>query len=113
MLEDIKTPEIAEKKMIDNIMENFNFERCYFVMKTLDWKWGNDQHSPMMAELKEQGIEMMKSAIKICKEGNCHKSTYTVQSGGFKASTWKNKYGHIIDLQLEFILTSWSHDADY
>jgi len=42
-----------------------------------------------------------------------HDSYYYSSTGGLKAIAWKNKYGHITSIELEFVLTSWESDGDY
>ena len=54
----------------------------------------------------------MMDAIKVCKDGESHKSSYFSSSGGLKATTWKNRYGHIEGIRLEFVLTAWDADGD-
>ena len=109
-----KNPEETEKHMMDEIIENFDFKKCEMVMKFLNWRWGLQQTPIDVEMLKESARQRMKDAVAYCKEfKGGHQSPYFVSSGGLKATAWKNNYGHIVSLQLEFVLTDWDHDGDY
>lgn len=100
--------------MIENILENFNFEKCQRVMQFLNWKWGLQGHSVTKQMLRDSAVERLKDAIKYCKESERSSNTPCwVSSGGLKATAWKNNYGHIVSIQLEFILTDWEDDGDF
>lgn len=108
-----RTPYESEENMVQNIMECFDFEKCLEVMKFLNWTWGNDFHTPSLNEMREEAEKRLRDAISYAKTIQEKNTPCYSSSGGFKATVWKNKYGHIIDLELEFIVSSWSHDDDY
>jgi hypothetical protein len=37
---------------------------------------------------------------------------YFSSSGGLKGTAWKNRYGHVAGIKLEFVLTEWDSDGD-
>ena len=113
MSERHKNPEKAEMAMIEEILDNFDFHKCSVAMKSLGWGWGFERTPPTIERLKESASKRLQDAIVICKQAKCHKSTYYTSSGGLKGSAWKNKYGHIEAIQLEFVLTDWQSDGDY
>ena len=41
-----------------------------------------------------------------------HLEGYFSLSGGLKATVWKNRYGQITNIQLDFILTEWNVGED-
>lgn len=103
-----------EEHMVNSILEEFDFETCEKVMRFLGWRWGIQNQCVTMDMLKFSALERMKDAIKICKENkNDFRSPFWVSSGGLKATVWKNNYGHITSVQLEFVLTEWENDGDY
>lgn len=103
-----------EDKMVSDVLDNFDFAKCWIAMRTLNWTWGFDNQQPSIFELKTSAEERMKSAIKYAKQNKeGHQSPYYVSSGGLKATVWKNMYNHIISVQLEFVLTDWDSDGDY
>lgn len=103
----------AEKHMVDSIIENFDFKRCKVAMNALGWVYFD---TPTITEevLIESAKKRLFDCIKFCKETKrSHFSPVFVSSGGLKATAWKNNYGHIISLELEFVLAAWTDDADY
>lgn len=103
-----------EDKMIRDVLENFDFVKCWKAMRALDWGWGFEQRQPSIFELKTNAEERMRYAINYCKENKGgSQSPYYVSSGGLKATVWKNMYNQIISVQLEFVLTDWDSDGDY
>lgn len=108
-----KSPREAENYMIEEVLSNFDFNKCKMVMDSLNWTWGFHNQTPQIEQIKKAAVDRMKSVIELTKSGSCHKSSYFTSSGGLKATAWKNKYGHIEGLQLEFVLTDWQSDGDY
>lgn len=107
-----RNPQEAENQMIQEVLDNFDFIKCWLTMRHLNWTWGLQSQIPSIDDLKESATARMKEAIKIAKGGESAKSTYFVSSGGLKASAWRNKFYHIEGLQLEFVLTDWQSEGD-
>jgi hypothetical protein len=107
------SPYLKENKMIDDIIENFDFFKCYSIMNVLNWKWRGDRVTIEM--LKSSAVNRLRSAIDGVKDkenkvaADCE---YHSSSGGLKATVWKNRYGHIKGVRLEFVLTEWDSDGD-
>ena len=101
-----------EKEMMDEILDNFDFVKCHDVMSKIGWTWFLEPSAPSIERIKESARNRMMDAIKVCKDGESHKSSYFSSSGGLKATTWKNRYGHIEGIRLEFVLTDWDADGD-
>jgi len=74
--------------------------------------WGSLNHNqvPTSQELKKSARNRINNAIEGIKSDKTHsyREAYTCSSGGLKVSVWKNRYGRISDIQLEFVLTDWS-----
>lgn len=100
----------GEQKMVDEIIEHFNFQRCHKVMKHLKWSWALTG-VPSVEELEKSAIERLQRAIEYVKTKEV-KETCFVSSGGLKASAYKNRYGHVTGLHLEFVLAEWDSDGD-
>lgn len=107
-----KSPEEAENAMIGEILDNFDFYKCWTVMRLLEWSWGFHAEIPDVERLKEAAMKRLKDAIEIAKNGESHNHTYWVSSGGLKASAWRNRYRQIESVSLEFVLTDWQSDGD-
>jgi len=101
-----------EKLMIEEIIDNFDFYKCWTVMKVLEWSWGIQPEIPNVDRLKTAAVSRLKDAMELAKKGENHKFTYFSSSGGLKGSAWKNRYGHIEAIRLEFVLTDWDADGD-
>lgn len=100
--------------MINNIIENFDFNKCRKTMKLLNWEWWG-RGVPTVEMLKESAREYLQCAAKGCLKREDHKShlnPYFCSSGGLKAIAWRNKYWNIEFLELEFVLTEWNTDGD-
>ena len=99
--------------MIQNILENFDFQKCHTVMKVLGWTWAWTPATPTIEQLKKSAEERLRSAMDLARKEKCSKSTYFSSSGGLKGNAWVNRYGHIEAVRLEFVLTDWDSDGDY
>jgi hypothetical protein len=99
-----------EEELIDEVLKEFNFDKCKSVMEHLHWGWGFDNQVPTIQEMKESARNRINTAIEGIKSDktHSHRDSYICLSGGLKASVWKNRYGRICDVQLEFVLTDWS-----
>lgn len=99
--------------MIEEIVENFNFKRCYEVMKILNWGWGFENTIPTIEKLKSSARERLENVITGLKTQKIKADVpYFSFSGGLKAEGWTNKYGYVVGLKLEFVLTEWESDGD-
>lgn len=106
----LKAQEIAEKKLIDDVLNNFDFQRCQQTMEFLNWTWGFENRLVTVDMLKSRSYELLKETMTTVKTLN--RSKYcTIATGGLSATSRKNKYNHILSCELNFILTSW--DAEF
>jgi hypothetical protein len=103
-----------EYELIDEVIENFDFYRCHRVMKHLKWTWTFDGGVPTIDRLRESARKRIEGAIEGIKESkkHSHLEGYFSFSGGLKATVWKNRYGQITNIQLDFILTEWNAGED-
>lgn len=75
-----------EQAMIDEIMDEFEFEKVKKVMDCLEWKWGKSEGEnyyfevPSLREIKRRGRSLLKDAI--LKIGKNEKAFY-ISTGGF------------------------------
>jgi hypothetical protein len=51
-------------KMIDDIMDNFDFNRVQTAMEALDWRWASEG-VPSIKQLKETAVYLLKSAAEL------------------------------------------------
>jgi len=104
----------STEKMIDDIIQNFDFETCRQVMLATNWGWWG-QGTPSVEIMKDSAKNRLNDAVEgvLDKENKIHAGvSYIVSSGGLKATAIKNRYGYVDFLLLEFVFTDWSSDGD-
>jgi hypothetical protein len=94
-------------QIIDDIMDNFDFDKVQTAMEALDWQWAG-KGVPSIKQLKETAVYLLKSAAELRLEDylESHWEQGIINStGGFQATAYcdatKTK---IIALDLKFIL---------
>jgi hypothetical protein len=102
------------EKMIQNIMENFNFEKTQRAMDLLDWKWRDEYVTEDM--LREEAERLLRGAIKSRLgdfKSEHHEVAILNECGGLEAKAWCNEAKtKIIGIQLDFILNSWDESIE-
>jgi hypothetical protein len=105
-------------KMIDEIMDEFNFAAVHKTMVALDWKWAvtSNNKVPTMDELRTEAERLLRDAadvrLDMFKE-EPWESPIFCNTGGFSAAAWCNEdKTKIIRLDLDFIVSSWSARID-
>jgi hypothetical protein len=104
-----QSPYQVRQDMITEIIEEFDFEKCYKVMLVLDWTWAG-QGIPSIERMKKFATDILNSAINgvLNRENNTKCDVpFMSSSGGFKAIACKNRYGYLDFLKLEFVVTEW------
>ena len=98
-----------EQELINEVLQEFNFEKCKLTMDYLNWSWGRTNGVPNIADLKESALDRIHSAIETIRkrENISYQHPSTCSSGGLKATVFVNKYGYITHVGLEFVLTEW------
>lgn len=93
---------------IENILENFDFEKVRKTMKLLNWTWYDSDEIPTTYRLIESAREHLESAYNLSLE---HNKTCFSTSGGFKAISYVDEEGWYC-LELMFVLTEWDSRVD-
>lgn len=100
---------------IDEIMDNFDFEKVHKTMDVLEWTWAGEG-VPEVPSLRARARQLLKEACFIE-----NKSNYSMCStGGFEAickvldydienaiEDWVNDAEHQIQVELRFVVESW------
>ncbi len=88
---------------IDNIMKRTDFDRVHKTMQALDWKWLGK--SPTVEEIRKTAYRLLNDAVKYVDEAYEYYGEipghYSVATGGFTASIYKNMDG-ALRLELSF-----------
>lgn len=101
-------------QMIDEIMDEFDFNRVQRTMDYLNWKWVGESVTVDM--LKEEAKRLLKGAAE-ARLGQ-YKDTHWEQGiingcGGFQAMAFCNENKtKIIGLDLKFIVTEWDAEIE-
>lgn len=96
-----------KKKMIKNILKNFDFKKVKDVMEYLEWGYFGTDIPPTEDSLIETAKHCLKSSYKQAKENRKPDVTFICATGGFKGSAACNEEGKVDFLQLEFIVADW------
>lgn len=89
-----------QQEMIDDVMDNFDFERVSDAMHAVKWVWWSEVGLvvPTKAELRGEARRLLKDAID---------KKSTISTGGFRASYLYET------LKLEFVLEECESCVDY
>lgn len=101
-------------KMIDDIMENMDWEKIQITMDYLRWEWRGEYVTIEM--LKEEGERLLRDAVE-SRLGGYKETTHEVPimygCGGLEVRAWCDKdKTHITGLDLSFVLSCGSSDMD-
>jgi hypothetical protein len=91
---------MTDQELIDDVLDNFNFDSVHVAMTVLKWKWSleNGLDVPSKAELRKMARSLMKDAIE--------KRYEKVSSGGFSAEFYREER----KLTLSFVLETYETD---
>ena len=96
-------------KMIDDIIENFDFDKVQSVMDYLNWRWVGEYVTVDM--LKKEARRLLRGAAeaRLGQYKNEHWEQAIIHgTGGFQASAFCDEYKtKIVALELKFVLADW------
>lgn len=96
------------EKDIQEIMDEFNWERVHKTMLFLNWQWW-DTGVPTTEQLKKRARTFLGEAINSVLTSDKKKYKYLTGTGGLVAEARRYKDEDKIYIKLEFILTSWEN----
>lgn len=101
-------------KMVEQVLENFDFGKVYLTMRALNWTWGMEPRTPSIESLKRTAENLLRGSINgaIKSKDLREWEGYLNATGGFKATAYRNRFKHIVNVELEFIVSSWDTDGD-
>lgn len=93
-----------QQQAIDDVMDQFDFERVHRVMTFLQWMWSDEQGSlnvPELSDVRRFARRIMKNTMS---ESNAKGGPFYIESGGFCC--------HVEDevLNLKFVIEDWMVD---
>ena len=101
-------------KMIDEIMDEFNFARVQYVMDHLNWKWVGEYVTNDM--LREEAERLLRRAAEL-RLDNFKNESWEIPvvcgTGGLQASAFCNEdKTKITALDLKFVLSEWDTEIE-
>lgn len=81
---------------IDDIIDNFDFEKVHKTMKALKWEWTAEGGVPEIPSIKKQARKLLKAAF----ENKSYNAT-----GGFEVSYSSDENGEYV--RLMFVVAEW------
>jgi hypothetical protein len=102
-------------KMIDDIINEFDFDKVQIAMEYLRWEWA-DANVPNVIRLKSTARRLLKDAARYrlgVYEHEHWEQGIQSSTGGFEATAYCDKdKSKIIALDLKFILTGWNSELE-
>lgn len=102
-------------KMVDDIMDEFNFAKVQSAMRHLEWKWAG-VGIPTIDDLRKEAERLLRGAAEA--RLGAYKNTHWEQgiingTGGFQAMAFCNEdKTKIIGLDLKFVLAEWDESIE-
>lgn len=98
-------------EVIDNIIENFEWEKVRRAMLINEWTWATiNGETPTINQLKEVAISLLEE---VAVQGMTKGKDYTISTGGFEAvlKFYDDEYDErIANLELKFVIDSWESE---
>ena len=94
-----------EQKLLDEVMDWFDFHKVASVMKHLKWKWYFDGYDgvPEESDIRQA---VRKQFTKLMHE-NHHQERFVCATAGFEYTVWRDKATYVDVLELKFIVSDW------
>jgi len=99
----------SREQLIDEIVENFNWDKVYKTMDALGWTWIDSKgETPSVGRLITTATKLLRDAF----DGAVREQeTYLSGTGGFEAVCYVDKDG-MYRLELRFVVASWDVDIE-
>jgi hypothetical protein len=99
----------GREQLIDEIVENFNWDKVYKTMDALGWTWVHSEgETPSTGRLITTATRLLRDAYDGAEK---EQYTYLVGTGGFEAVCYVDK-DDMYRLELRFVVTSWDVDIE-
>ena len=99
----------SREQLIDEIVENFNWDKVYKTMEALSWTWVDGEgETPSTGKLITTATRLLRDAYDGAEE---EQYTNLIGTGGFEAVCHVDEDG-IYRLELRFVVASWDVDIE-
>ncbi len=104
---------MGSKKYIQEIMDEFDFDRVHEVMKHLDWKWYMGDYSTYVPTVRQIKERVFKQLNEVKEEAKSRKCNTIIATGGFESEAFYNKdTGKVDYFTLKFVVEEWEAGKD-
>jgi hypothetical protein len=104
---------MSTQSAIENIIENFNWEKVHNTMLALNWKWATYNSGTEVPSIGALVVTAQNLLHDACFYALKNKSDAKIATGGFHAKAFYCKETNQIDnLELYFQITSWDVDLN-
>jgi hypothetical protein len=99
----------SREQLIDEIVENFNWDKVYKTMEALSWKWVDSEgETPSIGRLITTATRLLRDAYDGAEK---EQETYLSGTGGFEAVCYMDG-DDMYRLELRFVVASWDVDIE-
>ena len=99
----------GREQLIDEIVENFNWDKVYRTMDALGWIWASSEgETPSIGRLITTATGLLRDAYDGAEK---EQYTYLVGTGGFQAVCYVDG-DDMYRLELQFVVASWDVDIE-
>lgn len=101
-------------EMIDNIVDNIDFEKIHKVMMYLGWGWVNNKFELSIPSVDELKIQVKSLCFECFErhEANMEYDSYVIATGGFYVRTYHIEDENYWEVRASFELDNWSSDNE-
>ena len=99
----------SEQKLLDELMDWFDFHKVTKVMSHLQWTWYNCEETPTESVPCEADlrVEVREQFTRLIAEKRCTEQ-FVMATKGFEYTVWRDDSGNVDVLELKFVLSDWS-----
>ena len=100
----------SREQLIDEIVENFNWDKVYRTMEALNWTWVDSEgETPSIGKLITTATRLLRDAYDGAEK---EQYTYLAGTGGFEAVCFADGEDGMYRLELRFVVASWDVDIE-
>ena len=97
----------TEQKLLDEVMDWFDFHKVAKVMSHLQWTWHNCESPGGIPTESDLRVRVREMFTRLIAEKRCMER-YVCATGGFEYTVWRDSDGNVDVLELKFVLSDWS-----
>lgn len=96
-----------EQKLLDEVMDWFDFRKVAKVMSHLQWAWHNCDSPGGIPTESDLRVEVREQFTRLIAEKRCTEQ-FVMATKGFEYTVWRTVGMDVDVLELKFVLSDWS-----